>query len=96
MTSCEPNNKGEFMKFMILLALALSMTAVHAKKDCTTKDKKEWMKEADFKKKVEADGYVIEKFKTSGNCYEIYGKNKEGKEVEIYFNPVDGSIAKSK
>lgn len=24
----------------------------------------------------------------------IYGKNKDGKEVEVYFNPVDGSIVK--
>ena len=59
----------------------------------------EWsvsVKEDDFKKKVEGQGYQIKKFKQPGTCYEIYGLNKEGKKVEIYFNPVDGSIVKEK
>jgi hypothetical protein len=42
------------------------------------------------------EGYIISKFKQPGTCYEIYGTNKEGKKVEIYFNPVDSSIVKSK
>jgi len=54
------------------------------------------MSEADFKSKVEAQGYKIRKFKQPGTCYEIYGQNKDGKNVEIYFNPVDGSIVKEK
>ena len=34
-----------------------------------------------------------------GNCYEIYGKNKEGKKVEIYYDaktlePVKSEIEK--
>ncbi len=53
------------------------------------------MSESDFKKKIEVD-YKILKFKQPGTCYEIYGLNKEGKKVEIYFNPVDGSITKQK
>ncbi|MGL6047210.1 MAG: PepSY domain-containing protein, partial [Vogesella sp.] len=52
-------------------------------------------KEADFKKKLTAEGYQIKKFKVSGNCYEIYGKNKEGKKVEIYFDPVSGAAVKT-
>jgi hypothetical protein len=39
-------------------------------------------------------GYKINKFKQPGTCYEIYGTNKEGKKVEVYFNPVDASIVK--
>ena len=53
------------------------------------------MKEADFKAMAEKEGYTIKKFKTPGNCYEIYGM-KDGKEVEVYFNPVDGQPVKSK
>jgi hypothetical protein len=33
---------------------------------------------------------------TDGNCYEIYGKNKQGQKVEVYFNPVDGKVVKTK
>lgn len=85
------------MKQLGLIAMALIVNfSAHAMKDCTDQPKDKWMSEADFKKKAEADGYKIRKFKTPGTCYEIYGTNKEGKNIEIYFNPVDGSIVKSK
>ncbi len=74
----------------------LVATAAHAKKSCTEEPKEKWMTEEAFRAKVEADGYKIKKFKQPGTCYEIYGTDKDGKKVEIYFNPVDGSIVKSK
>jgi len=56
-----------------------------------------WMKEADFKAKIEAQGYKIKTFKVSkGKCYEIYGYDKAGKKVEIYFNPVTAEQLESK
>ncbi len=61
-------------------------TAVFAKADCKAHPKAEWMSEADAKAKIQAQGYTIGKFKVDGNCYEIYGKNKEGKNVEIYYD----------
>lgn len=40
-------------------------------------------------------GYKIKKFKvTSGNCYEVYGWDKDGKKVEIYYNPITGEKVK--
>lgn len=66
----------------------------HSKKNCTDQPKDKWMNEEDFKKRLEGEGYKIRKFKQPGTCYEIYGTNKDGKKVEIYFNPVDGSIVK--
>ena len=78
------------------MGLFLTTGVAFAKKDCTDQPKDKWMSETEFKKKVEAQGYKISKFKQPGTCYEIYGQNKEGKKVEIYFNPVDGSIVKEK
>ena len=37
----------------------------------------------------------IKKFKIDGNCYEIYGLNKEGKKVEIYFDMKTLGIVKA-
>ena len=82
-------------QLLVLCFLTLSLGA-YAKKNCTDEPKDKWMSEADFKKKVETEGYTIKKFKQPGTCYEIYGTDKDGKKVEIYFNPVDGSIVKSK
>ena len=70
---------------LAIMSLMLASGVAFAKKDCTDQPKEKWMSEADFKKKVEAEGYTIAKFKQPGTCYEIYGTNKEGKKVEIYF-----------
>ncbi len=85
------------MKHTLLALLLISATVpALAKKDCTSEPKDKWMTEEAFKAKVEGEGYKIRKFKQPGSCYEIYGTDKNGKNVEIYFNPVDGSIVKSK
>jgi hypothetical protein len=83
----------------VLGAAAAFPTHVFAKADCKAYPKAEWMSEADAKAKIEAQGYAINKFKVSGNCYEIYGKNKDGKKVEIYYDaktlePVKSEIEK--
>jgi hypothetical protein len=85
-------------KMMILLsaAAALGGNLAYARKECTDQPRSKWMTEEQFKKKAEEEGYKIRKFKQPGSCYEIYGTDKDGKDVEIYFNPVDGSIAKRK
>ncbi len=83
------------MKYVLIVtAVLLSGGMAHAKKNCTDQPKEKWMSEADFKKKVEETGYKINKFKQPGSCYEIYGTNKDGKKVEVYFNPVDATVVK--
>lgn len=53
----------------------------------------QWMPEATFKKGLEDQGYQIKNFKVSkGRCYEIYGFDKAGKKVEIYFDPVTAAV----
>ncbi len=83
--------------FKVLFAtlLALSAGSALASAKCEKHPKEEWMKEADAKAKLEADGYKIKKFKVDGNCYEIYGYNKEGKKVEIYFDTKSLAIVKA-
>ncbi len=57
--------------------------------------RKPWMPEAAMQAKVTQMGYKADVFKVSGNCYEIYGTDKEGRDVEVYFNPVTGEVVKS-
>ena len=86
--------------FAVALSLvAFASTPAFAKANCKAYPKAEWMKEADAKAKIEAQGYTISKFKVDGNCYEIYGRNKAGKKVEIYYDaktlePVKSEIEK--
>ena len=77
------------------LLAAASATAAFAKADCKAHPKAEWMKEADARARIEAQGYTIRKFKVDGHCYEIYGKTKDGKKAEIYFDTKTLDVVKS-
>jgi hypothetical protein len=60
---------------------------------CTSESKDKWMSESAMKAKIVELGYKFKVFKiTTGNCYEIYGQDKSGKRIEVYFHPVTGSV----
>jgi len=79
----------------LCLAAAAAPTAAWAGANCKAYPKAEWMNEAAAKAKIEAQGFAITKFKVDGNCYEIYGKNEDGKKVEIYFDAKTLDVVKS-
>ena len=71
--------------------IALASTAALAGPACNV-PQSQWMKEGDFRAKMEQQGYQVKTFKVSkGQCYEIYGFDKAGKKVEIYFDPATGA-----
>lgn len=82
------------MKHFLIL-IALMPINVWASADCPAYPKEEWANEATLKEALDAEGYTIKKFKIDGNCYEIYGRNKEGKKVEIYFDMKTLAIIKA-
>jgi len=82
------------MRFLFLLAL-LSPFTVYASADCPVHPKEEWAPEDTLKQALADEGYTIKKFKVDGNCYEIYGRNKEGKKVELYFDTKTLAIIKA-
>lgn len=63
-----------------------------ASPSCTKEPKSKWMSEDAMKAKIDTLGYKVKTFEITGNCYEIYGKDKDGKRAEVYFNPVSGDI----
>ena len=82
------------MKSLLLLPVIFAIsTAALAEPTCTApKDK--WMKQADFKHNIEAQGYKVKTLKVTNGCYEVYGHDKDGKRVEQSFDPVTGAPAK--
>ena len=84
-------------KFVSTAVLLLAAAGAATAGPTCNVPKDQWMKEADFKARVEAEGYKIKTFKVSkGQCYEIYGHDKAGKKVEIYFNPATAEVLESK
>ena len=83
-------------KLFALIAVALLANTAVAGPACKVPEDK-WMNESDFKAKMEGQGYKIKTFKVSkGKCYEIYGFDKDGKKVEIYFDPATAAVLESK
>ncbi|MGP1717238.1 MAG: PepSY domain-containing protein [Methylophilus sp.] len=80
---------------VLMGACLFTTTAAFAAADCKSYPKEEWASEESLKEALEAEGYTIKKFKIDGNCYEIYGRNKEGKKVEIYFDTKTLAIVKA-
>ena len=88
------------MKILATFALAGTATlfslGAMAAPLCTKTPQSQWMPQQALKDRLAKDGYSINRFLVSGTCYEIYGKDKDGKRVEIYFDPTDGRIVKQR
>ncbi|MFC3117165.1 PepSY domain-containing protein [Cellvibrio fontiphilus] len=83
------------MRKLVFASLAMLSAAAFAGPECTKADKSEWLDQTKFQEQLKEQGYEIKVFKvTDGNCYEIYGWNKDKQKVEIYFDPVTGKVVK--
>ena len=78
---------------VVLVALAAPALAGPT---CTTAARDTWIPEDQMKAKIAAMGFKdIRSFEvTKGNCYEIYGHDKDGRKAEVYFDPTDARIVK--
>ncbi|PHV11225.1 PepSY domain-containing protein [Chitinimonas sp. BJB300] len=84
------------MKVVFSLIAFVIAGSTLASPECTKEPKSKWMSDTKLQQRLKVKGYQVKKFKTTGNCYEIYGHDKAGKKVEIYFNPVTGEVVKTK
>lgn len=77
-----------------VVLLAMSADAALAGPTCTTEPREKWMAQETFKERVVEEHRIdtVRKFVvTKQNCYEIYGF-RDGRQVEIYFDPVTGRV----
>lgn len=83
------------MKLAFTFVLSLASGGALAGANCPKYPKGDWMPQEEARSKIEAMGYKIDKFKIDGNCYEIYGVNREGKKAEVYFDAKTLSVVKA-
>jgi hypothetical protein len=80
---------------LLIVSFTLSSAAL-AGPECTTEAPSKWIPAEEMKAKALSSGYKIDVFKmTTGNCYEIYGRNPAGKRVEVYYHPITGDVVKT-
>ena len=88
-------------KFLIMAAasMTLALTAPAFASDDDNycgKTSGQWMSKDAAKTKAAQMGYDVRRVKREDGCYEIYAIDKNGARVEIYMNPVTGTIVKTK
>lgn len=69
-----------------VLLICLITSNVQAAVTCKAYPQSEWANQDDLKLVLMEEGYTIRTLKIENNCYEMYGKNKQNKKVEIYFD----------
>jgi hypothetical protein len=92
-----PNLPGAIRRKTMRAAFAVLFCVVSsaalASPHCTDEPVSKWLAPEVMKEKILAMGDHIDVFKTTkGNCYEVYGKDSVGKNIEIYLNPVTGAV----
>jgi len=61
-------------------------------KPCTSTPQSQWLSIGDLQRKVEAQGYKVQKAKIKNTCGELYATDKNGNRVEIFVDPTNGAI----
>lgn len=49
--------------------------------------KADWRPVEELTAQLTGKGWTVSNVKTEDGCYEVYGKDADGKRVEIFFNP---------
>lgn len=81
-------------KIALAIATVLVPMSVFASTECTKKSAEKWLPEKEVKSLMEKAGFTVQRIKRDNSCYEVKGKRKDGRNVELYVNPVDASIVK--
>ena len=81
---------------LLAVAAALTAPAAIAGPKCTDAPRSEWLPRQTMQDRITAAGYTIDTFKVSGSCYEIYGRDRDDRQVEIYYDPTDGRVVKQR
>ena len=71
-----------------LMALTTLTPALAAEVKCSQPEAN-WKQIEELKTKLIAEeGWTISNVKTEGGCYEVYAKDRDGKKIEVFFDPV--------
>lgn len=78
--------KRQLLIALVSLAAAGGALAQHAER-CEPLPKEEWKPQAELERKLTNEGWKISRVKITNGCYEVYGKNATGRNVELFFHP---------
>lgn len=82
---------------MALVTLAATAPiAMAAEENCTSAPSASWRTPADATAAAEVLGYKVQRIKTEGTCYEAYARDKDGRRVEVFLDPMTLQVVRVK
>jgi hypothetical protein len=80
----------------VSLLLAFACWGAHAAgtPPCTSEPRSKWMERKSIRDQVEALGYKVIEIEVENGCYAIEVRDKNGKELDLYLDPVTGKIVR--
>lgn len=76
-----------------LVGTALTAPAL-ASERCTEQPKSQWLSQDQIAERLKAQGIEVTRTETKRSCYEIKGRDREGRRVELYVDPATARIVK--
>lgn len=70
-----------------LLAAWAPAALAHGDAQCGAVPKAEWRPRAELETKLKGEGWTVRRIAATPTCYEVYGKDPQGRRVEAFFNP---------
>ena len=71
----------------LALAVSASSAFAHGKVTCPEHPPAEWRPHTELEQKLVKEGWTVRRMEKTETCYEVYGKDPQGKRVEAFFDP---------
>lgn len=71
----------------LVLTLAASTALAHVDVSCPTVPKDEKKPQIELQKKLEGEGWTVNKIQEANGCYEVHATDVKGAKVEAFFHP---------
>lgn len=71
----------------LVVTAAASTVWAHGNVQCPQSPKAEWQPPTALQEKLAKDGWTVRRMELTPSCYEVYGKDPQGKRVEAFFDP---------
>lgn len=71
----------------LALAVSASSAFAHGKVTCPEHPPAEWRPYTELEQKLVKEGWTVRRMEKTETCYEVYGKDPQGKRVEAFFDP---------
>lgn len=71
----------------LALAVSASSAFAHGKVTCPEHPPAEWRPHTELEQKLVKEGWTVRRMEKIETCYEVYGKDPQGKRVEAFFDP---------